>query len=68
MPGHPAHDRLAQAESVPRDRVRVEAVAEWGLRSEPWFFAIDNKGNVAAKYEGPVSLAELEEAVQLINK
>lgn len=49
-------------------RIPVEAVAEWGLRSEPWFFAIDNKGNVAAKYEGPVSLAELEEAVQLISK
>jgi hypothetical protein len=49
-------------------RIPVEAVAEWGLRSEPWFFAIDNKGNVAAKYEGPVSAAELEEALQLIAK
>ena len=49
-------------------RVPVEAVAEWGLRSEPWFFAIDNKGNVAAKYEGPVSLAELDEMGQAIAK
>jgi hypothetical protein len=49
-------------------RIPVEAVAEWGLRSEPWFFAIDNKGNIAAKYEGPVSKAELEEALQLITK
>ena len=49
-------------------RVPVEAVAEWNLRSEPWFFAIDNKGIIAAKYEGPVSAAELEEALQLIAK
>jgi hypothetical protein len=49
-------------------RIPVEAVAEWGLRSEPWFFAIDNKGNVAAKYEGPVSLAELDEMVAGIAK
>jgi len=49
-------------------RIPVEAVAEWGLRSEPWFFAIDSKGNVAAKYEGPVSQAELEEMVSAIAK
>jgi hypothetical protein len=47
-------------------RVPVEAVAEWGLRSEPWFFAIDSKGNVAGKYEGPVSLQELDELVATI--
>jgi hypothetical protein len=45
-------------------RIPVEAVAEWGLRTEPWFFAIDSKGIVASKLDGPVSLAELEEMVQ----
>jgi hypothetical protein len=49
-------------------RIPADAVAEWGLRSEPWFFAIDNKGNIASKYEGPVSMAELEEALQAIAK
>jgi hypothetical protein len=49
-------------------RIPADAVAEWGLRSEPWFFAIDNKGIIAGKFEGPVSLAELEEALQTIAK
>jgi hypothetical protein len=47
-------------------RTPVAAVAEWGLRSEPWFFAIDKSGNVAAKFEGPTSLAELDEALLAI--
>jgi hypothetical protein len=44
----------------------VDAVREWNLRSEPWFFLIDKQGNIAAKFEGPTSLQELEEALQLI--
>jgi hypothetical protein len=45
-------------------RVVVDAAREWNLRSEPWFFFIDSKGNVAAKFEGPSSLQELEEALK----
>jgi hypothetical protein len=46
-------------------RIPVPAVAEWGIRTEPWFFAIDRQGNVVAKFEGPTSLQELDEALQL---
>jgi hypothetical protein len=45
------------------ERQPVDAVAEWGLRSEPWFFLIDSNGLIAAKFEGPTSFEELEEAI-----
>ena len=41
----------------------VAAVREWSLRTEPWFFVIDTKGVVSAKFEGPTSLQELDEAL-----
>ncbi|HWO72574.1 MAG TPA: hypothetical protein VNN21_03360 [Dehalococcoidia bacterium] len=44
----------------------ADAVKEWGLRSEPWFFVIDKQGKIAAKFEGPTSLQELEEALQAV--
>ena len=47
-------------------RVPVQAVVDWNLRSEPWFFVIDAKGLIAAKFEGPASLQELEEALQKV--
>jgi hypothetical protein len=47
-------------------RQPVDAVREWNLRSEPWFFLIDSRGLVAAKFEGPTSMQELEEALQRV--
>lgn len=47
-------------------RIPAETVAEWGLRSEPWFFVIDSKGIIKAKFEGPTTLQELEEALSLV--
>lgn len=41
----------------------IEAVREWGLPSEPWVFVVDAKGLVAAKYEGTVTAAELDEVL-----
>lgn len=41
----------------------VETAREWGLRNEPWFFVIDSHGLISAKFDGPASLAELEEAL-----
>jgi hypothetical protein len=38
-------------------------VAEWGLPSEPWAFAIDREGRIAARLEGAFSVRELEQAV-----
>jgi hypothetical protein len=36
----------------------------YNLRTEPWLFAIDRKGDVAARLEGAFSAAELEQAVK----
>ena len=37
----------------------VPAVLKWGLPTEPWVFVVDERGKVAAKYEGTVSAPEL---------
>ena len=39
-------------------------VLQWRLPTEPWAFAVDRRGRVAARLEGPFSAAELERAVQ----
>jgi hypothetical protein len=38
-------------------------VAAFGLPTEPWLFAIDRKGKVAARLEGAFGPGELEEAL-----
>jgi hypothetical protein len=48
------------------ERVPADAVREWNLRSEPWFFLIDGEGNIAARFEGPTSLQELDEALKAV--
>lgn len=40
----------------------VAAMAEWGLRTEPWVFLVDREGVVAAKFDGIVGFDELEAA------
>lgn len=47
----------------PVNKVPFEAVVEWKLQSEPYIFVIDRAGVITAKFEGPVSLAELDEAL-----
>lgn len=41
-------------------------VQEWGLPSEPWVFLVDRQGIIVARYEGFVTLEELEPEVQRI--
>jgi hypothetical protein len=36
---------------------------EWGLETEPWTFLVDAGGRLVERYEGVVSVKELEEAV-----
>ena len=48
------------------DRVPADAVREWNLRSEPWFFVINRQGVITAKFEGPTSLQELDEAMSTV--
>ena len=41
-----------------------EWVNEWGLPSEPWVFLVGPDGRVRERFEGTVSVRELDEAVQ----
>lgn len=47
----------------PAQRVPADAVNDWHLPSEPWFFLVDSKGIVRAKFEGPTGMQELETAL-----
>jgi hypothetical protein len=38
-------------------------LAAWGLRTEPWVFAVDRSGRVAARLEGPASISEIRSAI-----
>ena len=37
---------------------------EWGLTTEPWTFLVGKNGRVVARFEGPISVDELEGAVR----
>jgi hypothetical protein len=39
------------------------AAAEWRLPSEPWVFVVDRQGRLAAKFEGIVTLEDVETAL-----
>jgi hypothetical protein len=41
-------------------------VDEWRLQSEPWIFVIDRQGIIRAKFEGLVTVGELEAALQQV--
>jgi hypothetical protein len=43
-------------------------VAAFGLPTEPWLFAIDKRGKVAARLEGAFSIGELEDALAKATK
>ena len=37
---------------------------EWGLLTEPWTFVVDSNGKISSRFEGLVSVHELEEAAR----
>jgi hypothetical protein len=39
-------------------------VGQWGLPTEPWIFLIGRDGKVVERFEGAVSVAELQRAVE----
>jgi hypothetical protein len=43
-------------------------VQAWRLPTEPWIFVIDRTGKIAARFEGAVSVGELERAVAAVTK
>lgn len=42
----------------------VPAMQEWNLVTEPWLFLVDSDGIIRGKYEGGLTFAELEPAIQ----
>lgn len=42
---------------------QVPQMKEWGLRTEPWTFLVDDQGIIQARYEGGITFAELEPAL-----
>jgi hypothetical protein len=44
--------------------VYADEMAQWNLQSEPWTFVIGADGKVTARFGGPVSPRELEQALQ----
>lgn len=41
---------------------QVQTSDEWGLKSEPWIFLIDKSGKIADRFEGGLTLDEVEPA------
>lgn len=45
----------------------TQAVQDWGLRSEPWFFTIGSDGLVVDRIDGPMPRAELSAMVDALS-
>lgn len=43
---------------------QVPAMQEWGLKTEPWLFLVDQNGNITERFEGGITFEELEPEVQ----
>ena len=39
---------------------------EWGLRTEPWTYVVGRNGRIVERFEGVVSVHELDEAVNAV--
>jgi hypothetical protein len=48
------------------ERKPVDVTLEWHLTTEPWFFVVDKNGIISAKFEGPATLDELEDALKKV--
>lgn len=44
----------------------LPVMGEWGLTTEPWVFIVDRDGRVSAKFEGIMSLEEVEAALAVV--
>jgi len=47
-----------------QQRKVVQSMQDWKLETEPWTFLVDGKGVIKAKYEGGITLSELEPALK----
>ena len=48
------------------EKKMFSTVEEWRLDTEPWVFVVDGKGIIRAKFEGLVTVLEIEDALQQI--
>ncbi len=63
----PARANLIHVEIYPDQKVPdkpVRAFVQWGFQSEPWTLVIDGKGIIRARFEGPVTAAQVEDALR----
>jgi hypothetical protein len=58
--GHLPSDPSALPESTP--------VKQWGLRTDPWTFIVDQRGRVSTKFEGTVTPGELMRAIDQVTR
>ena len=42
----------------------VPALAEYGFTTEPWLLVVDRDGVIQARYEGPVTAGQIEDALR----
>lgn len=45
------------------NKVNADAANAWSLPSEPWVFVVDKEGTVRARYDGPLTLEEIDFAL-----
>ena len=59
---NPVHVEIYQ---YPFEKLQqVQAMQEWGLKTEPWLFLVDKSGNIAGRFEGGITFEELAPEVQ----
>ena len=59
------HMEIYEDNSVDKGlRPQIEA---YGLQTEPWVFVIDSDGKIHSEFEGPISVGELEAAVEEVS-
>jgi hypothetical protein len=49
-------------------RPQVATADEWGLKTEPWLFIVDEDGKLASRFEGGLTIDEVEPAVAALAK
>lgn len=61
-PVDPNHNQQQGHQGVARPQVKT--AQEWGLKSEPWLFLVDKGGKVFERFEGGLTLDEVEPQFQ----
>ncbi len=57
-PVDPQHHQQPGHQGVAKPQ--VETAREWGLKTEPWLFLIDKEGKIANRFEGGLTIDEVE--------